>query len=127
MRKLLYLINIVAALSCIVIAYIYVIKPKIYVYVYADEYKKAMFACDNVMRDHLLAKHRVITNPNDSNIQALESAELGLITCHDYDKLRKKMLMSGVSEEELALLGLEKIERYSHNIDEIVQTHEFRY
>lgn len=94
---------------------------------YSEEYKHKMFACDNVMREHLLAKHRVIANPNDGTVKALDAAEVSLLTCHEYDKLRKKLIAAGVTEIELAYIGLEKIEEHSADIYEVVETHEFRY
>ena len=54
-------------------------------------------------------------------------AEIGLTTCHDYDKLRKKMIGWGVKENELASLGLEAIEKRATDVRKFVEIHEIRY
>jgi hypothetical protein len=92
-----------------------------------EEYQESMFKCDQAMREHLIAKNRVITDPNASSIQKLRSAEVGLIDCHEYDKLRKQLLISGVSEYRLSMIGLEVIELRNKDVREFVRTHEFRY
>ena len=120
-------LNVLACMSVLALASKYVLLPlgaKLY---FEDEYKEAMFQCDNSMRAHLVAKHRVVSEPSENTIRALKAAELGLITCHDYDKLRKRLLTLGVSEHELARIGLEKIEESADAVRELVETHEFRY
>ena len=87
-----------------------------------DDYKKLVFQCDNVMRDHLIAKNRVIYEKSESSIDKLHSAEVGLLTCHDYDKLRKKLQMWGVTEAELSMIGLESIEEKAEDVRRFVDT-----
>ena len=60
--------------------------------IWGEEYKKLAFGCDNVMREHLITKNELKLKVNKKNVQNLRSAELGLISCHDYDILRKKLL-----------------------------------
>src|SRR5215469_526627 len=95
--------------------------------IYKDEYKELMFKCDNVMRDHFIAKSRVLTSPSDQAIKTLHAAEVGLSTCHDYDVLRKRLISLGVSENELSKLGLEAIEEKARDVQFFVENHEIRY
>jgi len=92
-----------------------------------DEYKEMMFQCDHVMREHFIAKQLVLATPTEETIRNLEAAEIGLTTCHDYDKLRKKMIGWGVKENELASLGLEAIEKRATDVRKFVEIHEIRY
>ena len=86
-----------------------------------------MFQCDNVMREHLIAKNRVLVEKTENSLLQLDAAEMGLVTCHDYDVMRKKMRIAGVSDQELALMGLEVIEAKASNLYEFVDIHEIKY
>lgn len=86
-----------------------------------------MFKCDNVMRDHMIAKNRVLKEKTIESVKLLENANIGLITCNEYDLLRKKMLINGLSEDDLALLGLEAIEENNSELIRFAETHEFKY
>lgn len=101
--------------------------PPLATYFYGPEYKRLMFQCDQVMRDHYIAKKLVETAPSDSAIRNLESAEKGLLSCHDYDKLRKTMLDLGVSDARVGLLGLEALEEKADDVKRFVEVHEIRY
>ena len=79
------------------------------------------------MREHLITKNELKNNINKNNVDNLRSAELGLLSCHDYDKLRKKLLIWGVSNRELSLLSLEAIEENTKDVRDYIKTHEFRY
>ena len=59
MKKIIITLNILASLSCIALVTKYIAVPYIAEVVYREDYKKLVFACDNVMRDHLIAKNRV--------------------------------------------------------------------
>lgn len=95
--------------------------------IYEGKYKELMFQCDNVMRDHFIAKSEVLTSPSSEAIKKLHAAEVGLLTCHDYDVLRKKLISFGVDENQLARIGLEAIEERTTDVRSFVQTHEIRY
>ena len=95
--------------------------------IWGEEYKKLAFGCDNVMREHLITKNELKSKVNKKNVQNLRSAELGLISCHDYDILRKKLLIWGVSNRELSLLSLEAIEENTNDVRDFIKTHEFSY
>ena len=53
-----------------------------------SEYQELMFQCDNVMREHLIAKTRVMAK-TEKSLRQLDAAEMGLVTCHDA-RMRKK-------------------------------------
>lgn len=127
MKRLLIAANLLAALVVIVWGADRYIAPMIAVAVYGDEYKEMMFQCDHVMREHFIAKQLVLAAPTEETIRNLEAAEIGLTTCHDYDKLRKKMIGWGVNENELASLGLEAIEKRATDVRKFVEMHEIRY
>jgi len=127
MKKIIITLNILASLSCIALVTKYIAVPYIAEVVYREDYKKLVFACDNVMRDHLIAKNRFNVDKSEDSIKQLHSAEVGLLTCDDYDKLRKRMMILGVNEESLAMIGIEAIEEKSNDVRNFVKTHEIRY
>ena len=94
---------------------------------YRDRYKELVFQCDTVMRDHFIAKNQVLTTPSPEAFNQLRAAEVGLLTCHDYDVLRKKLISLGLSENRLAQIGLEAIEERAKDVRTFVETHEIRY
>ena len=94
---------------------------------WGSEYKALMFACDQAMREHYIAKQAVVLTPNESSVKNLEAAEVGLLDCHDYDKMRKRMLVWGVSEDRLAAIGLEALESKAYELRRFIEIHEIRY
>ena len=76
---------------------------------------------------NMIAKNRVIYEKNEQSIKDLEAAEIGLISCHDYDKLRKRMMVWGLSAEEISYIGLEAIEERTQDLMRYVEIHEFKY
>lgn len=126
-HKIFIAINIISCLIILAIGYKELIRPKVTELIFANEYKQLMFKCDNVMRDHMIAKNRVIKEKTMESIKLLENANIGLITCNEYDLLRKKMLINGLSEDDLALLGLEAIEENNSELIKFAETHEFKY
>ena len=120
-------LNVIAAFSCILLAGKLVVAPQIAKWSLKTEYQQLMFACDNVMRDHLIAKTRVTFEKSEMSLRQLKSAEMGLVTCHDYDVMRKQLRFWGVSNPELSLLGLEVIEKKSVDLERFVDIHEIKY
>ncbi len=125
--SLLIVLNILAAVSVVGMAARFILVPAIAKYVYKERYKDLVFQCDDVMRSHFIAKNRVMRAPSEEAIQNLRSAEVSLLACHDYDKFRKKLLILGVTEDELAALGLDAIEDKARDVRRFVETHEIRY
>jgi len=126
-NKYLIALNILASIACISLAVKYIALPHTVSAIYKERYKELVFACDNVMRDHLIAKNKVVNEKSEQSIKQLKAAEVGLLTCDDYDRLRKKMIDSGVSEGRLSMYGLEAIEEKSEDVRIFVRSHEFKY
>lgn len=101
--------------------------PAVAEWFYANDYKELVFKCDSVMREHFIAKSQVLHSPSDEAIRSLHAAETGLLTCHDYDVLRKRLISSGLSQNDLSRIGLEAIEERAKDVRMFVETHEIRY
>lgn len=127
MRKTLLVLNILAVISCLGIGVKLLLLPQIAKAIFKDEYQVLMFKCDNVMRDHLIAKNRVMYEKTDMSLKQLKVAEMSLISCHNYDKLRKKMKIWGVTDSELSYIGLEAIEKNTKDLMKYVEIHEIKY
>jgi len=125
-KTIIYL-NVICSMIVIFLGIKICLAPIIGKFLWGEEYKKLAFGCDNVMREHLITKNELKANVNKKNVQNLRSAELGLISCNDYDKIRKKLLIWGVSNRELSLLSLEAIEENTEDVRDFIKTHEFRY
>lgn len=95
--------------------------------VFQDEYATLTYRCDYAMRDHLIAKQRLDQVPSTENVEALRSMEIGLITCQDYDLMRKRLMQWGLSENDLSEMSLVAIEQRAENLADVVQIHEIRY
>jgi len=93
----------------------------------ANDYKELMYGCDHAMKEHYIAKKAIEATPNGQTIKNLQASELSLMTCHDYDKLRKEMISSGVSPEELSMIGLETMEEKSYDLEHFIKIHEIRF
>ena len=125
-KSIIYL-NIFCSIIIIFLGLKIFLAPLLGKIIWGEEYKKLAFGCDNVMREHLITKNELKLKVNKKNVQNLRSAELGLISCHDYDILRKKLLIWGVSNRELSLLSLEAIEENTNDVRDFIKTHEFSY
>lgn len=79
------------------------------------------------MREHFIAKSRVGHLPSTAAVQALNSTEVGLIDCHEYDKFRKKLISFGLADSDLASMGLVAIESKKSDLQTLVREHEIRY
>jgi hypothetical protein len=124
---LLVILNVTAALSVIAVTAKLVVVPMIAKHVYGERYKNLMFQCDEVMRTHFVAKNNALRAPSEQSIGELRAAEVSLLSCHDYDKLRKRLQTLGVTDAELSGLGIEAIEEKAKGVRIFVETHEVRY
>lgn len=93
---------------------------------YKEEYSELVYKCDYVMKDHYIAKAKVVYDPSRANLSELELSEIALIDCQRYDKMRKKLIFLGLNENDLSYIGLEAIEEKSADIMEIVEIHEIK-
>ncbi len=92
-----------------------------------DQYASLVFECDDAMREHMRAKQHVARNPSETSVEILQAAELGLLDCQDYDLMRKRLIQFGLTENELALMGLQAIEERATSLHKVIQIHEIRY
>ncbi len=127
MKRILLAANVLAILTVIAFGAERYLAPAIAESVYAEQYKELMFQCDHVMREHFIAKQMVLASPTEQTVRNLEAAEVGLTACHEYDKMRKKMIRWGLSENALARIGLEAIENRATDVRTFVEIHEIRY
>lgn len=127
MKRILLAANVLAILAVIAFGAERYLAPAIAEAVYAEQYKELMFQCDHVMREHFIAKQMVLASPTEETVRNLEAAEVGLTACHEYDKMRKKMIRWGLSENALARIGLEAIEKHATDVRTFVEIHEIRY
>jgi len=94
---------------------------------WGGEYKNLMYECDFAMKEHFIAKQAVEANVDAFSVANLEASESSLVVCHDYDKLRKKLLTFGLNETHLSLLGLQVMEEKNSELSEFVSIHEIKY
>lgn len=120
-----YRVNVIAkcliALGLFLLLFIKYVRPWIAELMYEDEYKRLTYECDNAMHDEVSIRSNPISSEANDRLQ--KSAEVGLLVCHDYDKLRKKLLILGVSEDQLALYGLETLENQLIPTSRMVEPH----
>lgn len=90
-------------------------------------FSELTFKCDHAMREHLLAKQKLVGEPSEGNIVNLKSAEIGLIDCQDYDLMRKRLIRWGLTDNELSEMALVAIEERGSSLQEVVRIHEIRY
>lgn len=95
--------------------------------IYQDSYGGFVFKCDQAMREHFVAKMRIDQEPISDNSSLLAAAEIALLDCHEYDKLRKKLISLGLTDNDLSAMGLKVIEAREVDLREIVRIHEIRY
>ncbi len=85
---------------------------------YSYEYMELTVACDTAMEASWYYRQ---------NEQVpVESETVQLLSCHDYDKTRKILLLSGLPESYLAWLGLKSLEIYQRPPEEFVEQHRFK-
>ena len=127
MKRVLLLLNALAVFIVLALGADRYLAPVVAEAVYEEKYKDLMYQCDHVMREHFIAKQMVLASTTEETIRNLEAAEVGLTTCHEYDKMRKEMIRWGLSENALARIGLEAIEERATDIRKFVEIHEIRY
>ncbi|MCB4761890.1 MAG: TIGR03982 family His-Xaa-Ser system protein [Sulfurovum sp.] len=84
---------------------------------YSKDYMKLVIECDIAMEGNWYSTQ-------ENNISKEDTIQL--LVCHDYDKTRKILLMSGLPEEYLSWLGLRALEIYQRPAEEYVKKHKFK-
>jgi len=117
------ILNFVFKISVILIAITYlskeVIIPEFVYQTNKDEYMKLTLDCAFAMDSNWYIEQQTDTN-------LIKSSEIQLLDCHDYDKLRKYMLSSGISEYSLSGLGLVALEINQKPAEQLAKQHKFR-
>lgn len=120
-RRLRYWSRLIIAACLVFIVLIEYARPLAAVWYYKDDYRRLALECDQAMHDE--AALRAGTK-GAAKAPALEiSGMVGLTSCHQYDIVRKRMLINGVSEERLALIGLEGLENEQIPVSRMVDPH----
>ncbi len=127
MNKFLISLNIIGSIACIGLATKFIALPFIGTKIYKEDYKTLMFLCDNVMQNHLIAKNKVNVDKSNESIKQLQAAEVGLLSCNDYDTMRKKLISWGLTENDLSQIGIEALEEKASDVRTFVRTHEIKY
>jgi hypothetical protein len=92
-----------------------------------DQFGELTYKCDNSMRVHFLAKHKLASNPTTTNVQDVKSAEIGLLDCQAYDLERKRLKRWGLSDNELSEMSLKAVEQKGSDLRDVIRIHEIRY
>lgn len=99
--------------------------PKVMLWKHAEEYKLLTLQCDQAMHSEVVLRapqqSHEVTEQQARLLNA--SADVELTVCHDYDKLRKRLLIAGLTEDDLALLGLEALEVERITVKRMVEPH----
>ena len=85
--------------------------------IYSSNYMELASQCDTAMEDSWYYRQESVIDTQSETVQ--------LLICHDYDKTRKILLMSGLPEAYLSWLGLRSLELYQRPPEEFVKKHRF--
>jgi len=88
---------------------------------HGDQFKQLAFDCDMAMHEE--AALRELTGSDPETVRLKLSADVGMLVCHEYDKLRKELLIQGLSEDQLAMLGLQVLEVEQITVQQMVDAH----
>ena len=120
-RRLKFLSQIVIAACLLTVVVFEYVRPFLADLYYRDEYRRLAAQCDQAMHDEAALRPGTIHTEKEPLL--VLSGIVGLTICHDYDKLRKRMLILGVSEEKLALHGLEALESEQIPVSRMIEPH----
>lgn len=119
--RIIFASHLIIALCLLIIVTMQYVVPFVAGRYYASEFRRLTTECDQAMHDEAVLREGTAGAAKDKALTI--SADIGLAVCHDYDKLRKRMLILGVTEERLALLGLEALEIEQIPVERMVQPH----
>jgi hypothetical protein len=120
-RRLRFWSQIFIAGSLLFIVISEYVRPFAVSWYYQDEYSRLALECDQSMHDEAALRAGTSGAAKDSTLEI--SGMVGLAVCHQYDVLRKRMLINGVSEEGLALIGLKGLENEQIPVSRMVDPH----
>ncbi|MCB1099387.1 MAG: TIGR03982 family His-Xaa-Ser system protein [Verrucomicrobiae bacterium] len=95
--------------------------------IHQEEYGLLVQQCDGAMRDHYQARREAELRVEPDSQAIVQSAEMGLLICQDYDLYQKRLTQWGLRENELAQMRLRAIEARAGDLEEVIEIHEIRY
>lgn len=120
-RKIKFWTQLILSAGMLFIVFVEYVRPVVSAWYYEDEFSKMALACDQAMHDEVVLRDSPAGIPIDKNLEI--SGMVGLSVCHQYDLLRKQMMINGVSEEKLALIGLQGLENEQIPVSRMVSPH----
>jgi len=122
LRRLTSWSQIAIAVCLLVIVGMEYVRPLVADLYYRDRYRALASECDHAMHEEAALRAGSVGAQKHPSL--VLSAQVGLMVCHEYDKLRKRMLILGVSEEQLALHGLQALESEQIPVSRLVEPHQ---
>uniref|UniRef100_A6VXJ1 TIGR03982 family His-Xaa-Ser system protein n=1 Tax=Marinomonas sp. (strain MWYL1) TaxID=400668 RepID=A6VXJ1_MARMS len=95
-----------------------IIAPGYAYLLYSDKYIYLAGQCANAMDETWFIEQK-------GNDTLNKTAQIHLLSCHEYDVTRKIMLSLGLNEDVLSYLGLRALEVHQRSTEEFVQQHRF--
>jgi len=114
MKKASTIILVIFALSWLIKEVIYPVGTAL---IYSKKFMRLAHACDTAMEASWFYRQDSLITDKSEIVQ--------MSVCHNYDKTRKVLLMSGLPESYLSWLGLKSLELYQRSPNEFVQQHRF--
>lgn len=97
------------------------VRPYVFKVLYESEFKLLTYECDMAMHEEAAIRQY---DPADEKYKGMKlSADVGMLVCHKYDKLRKKLLIHGLTDNELALMSLDSLETEKVTVKKMVDAH----
>lgn len=118
-------LHILVAASLTTVVFMEYIWPKLMLWQHSQAYKRLTLECDQAMHSEVVlrAAQQSLEVTEQQAMLLNASADVELTVCHDYDKLRKRLLIAGLTEDDLALLGLEALEVERITVKRMVEPH----
>lgn len=116
----LWSLTLIAACLVFIVIFEY-FRPFVADLYYQDEYRHLVVQCDQAMHDEVALRKGTSIAAKEPLLST--SGDVDLAICHEYDKLRKRLLVYGVTEEKLALHGLEALEIEQIPVSRMVDPH----
>lgn len=85
---------------------------------YTVDYKNLSSSCGSAMNEAWFSEQ-------SNNEELMKSSQIELLSCHNYDLVRKKMLFLGVPESYLSYIGLKSLELDQDSVEKLVEHHRF--
>jgi hypothetical protein len=113
--------RVLIAICLLVIVFLEYVRPFVADLYYRDQYQHLVVQCDQAMHDEVAVRKGTAIAAKEPLLAI--SGDVDLAVCHEYDKLRKRLLTLGVTEDKLALRGLEALEIEQIPVSRMVDPH----